>query len=180
VKTVFKKEHLFIRIAIGFGAGILLGTLAPQFSIDAKIIGDVYLNLIKMTVIPVLICAVMTSIINSANLASLRRVAVKTVLLYVVMFLASFAVAFGIAMLIRPGLGVVFENQPVYEGETGGQIHVSQVLLGMLPHSFSDILSAKCILPMLLLSILLSAVIVAMGERARPVTEFINGLKDLV
>ena len=180
MKTVFKKENLFIRIAIGFGAGILLGTLAPQFSIDAKIIGDVYLNLIKMMVIPVLICAVMTSIINSANLASLRRIAVKTVLLYVVMFLASFAAAFGVAMLIRPGLGVVFENQPVFEGETGVQIRVSQVLLGMLPHSFSDILSAKCILPMLLLSILLSAVIVAMGERARPVTGFINGLKDIV
>ena len=180
MKTVFKKENLFIRIAIGFGAGILLGTLAPQFSIDAKIIGDVYLNLIKMMVIPVLICAVMTSIINSANLASLRRIAVKTVLLYVVMFLASFAAAFGVAMLIRPGLGVVFENQPVFEGETGVQIRVSQVLIGMLPHSFSDILSAKCILPMLLLSILLSAVIVAMGERARPVTGFINGLKDIV
>ena len=180
MKTVFKKENLFIRIAIGFGAGILLGTLAPQFSIDAKIIGDVYLNLIKMMVIPVLICAVMTSIINSANLASLRRIAVKTVLLYVVMFLASFAAAFGVAMLIRPGLGVVFENQPVFEGETGVQIRVSQVLIGMLPHSFSDILSAKCILPMLLLSILLSAVIVAMGERARPVTGFIDGLKDIV
>ena len=180
MKTVFKKENLFIRIAIGFGAGILLGTLAPQFSIDAKIIGDVYLNLIKMMVIPVLICAVMTSIINSANLASLRRIAVKTVLLYVVMFLASFAAAFGVAMLIRPGLGVVFENQPVFEGETGVQIRVSQVLIGMLPHSFSDILSAKCILPMLLISILLSAVIVAMGERARPVTGFINGLKDIV
>ena len=26
MKTVFKKENLFIRIAIGFGAGILLGT----------------------------------------------------------------------------------------------------------------------------------------------------------
>ena len=93
MSTVFKKENLFIRIAIGFGAGILLGTLAPQFSIDAKVIGDVYLNIIKMMVIPVLICAVMTGIINSANLGSLRRVALKTVLLYVVMFLASFAVA---------------------------------------------------------------------------------------
>ena len=78
MKTVFKKENLFIRIAIGFGAGILLGTLAPQFSIDTKIVGDVYLNLLKVMVIPVLMCAVMTGIINSANLASLRRVAVKT------------------------------------------------------------------------------------------------------
>jgi Na+/H+-dicarboxylate symporter len=41
MKTVFKKENLFIRIAIGFGVGILLGTLAPEFSIDAKIVGDI-------------------------------------------------------------------------------------------------------------------------------------------
>ena len=147
MKTVFKKENLFIRIAIGFGAGILLGTLAPQFSIDCKVIGDVYLNIIKMMVIPVLICAVMTGIINSASLGSLRRVAVKTVLLYVVMFLASFAVAFGVAMLIRPGAGVVFENQPVYDGEVGGPIRISEVLLGIFPDNIFEALSANNILP---------------------------------
>ena len=180
MKTVFKKENLFIRIAIGFGAGILLGTLAPQFSIDARVIGDVYLNLIKMMVIPVLICAVMTGIINSANLASLRRVAVKTVLLYVVMFLASFAVAFAIAMIIRPGLGVVFENQPVYEGEVGGPIKVSEVLLGIFPDNIFEALSANNILPVMLFSILLSAAIVAIGEKGRPVTDFINSLSEAV
>ena len=68
MKTVLKKENLFIRIAIGFGAGILLGTLAPQFSIDAKVIGDVYLNLIKMMVIPVLICAVMTDTVSTRQI----------------------------------------------------------------------------------------------------------------
>ena len=180
MKTAFKKENLFIRIAIGFGAGILLGTLAPQFSIDARVIGDVYLNLIKMMVIPVLICAVMTGIINSANLASLRRVAVKTVLLYVVMFLASFAVAFAIAMIIRPGLGVVFENQPVYEGEVGGPIKVSEVLLGIFPDNIFEALSANNILPVMLFSILLSAAIVAIGEKGRPVTDFINSLSEAV
>ena len=161
MKTVFKKENLFIRIAIGFGAGILLGTLAPQFSIEAKVIGDVYLNIIKMMVIPVLICAVMTGIINSANLGSLKRVAVKTVLLYVVMFLASFAVAFGVAMIIRPGIGVVFENQPVYDGEVGGPIKISEVLLGIFPDNIFEALSANNILPTMLFAILLSAAIVS-------------------
>lgn len=180
MKTILKKENLFIRIAIGFGAGILLGTLAPQFSIDAKVVGDVYLNLIKMMVIPVLVCAVMTGIINSASLSSLRRVAVKTVLLYVVMFLASFAVAFGIAMLIRPGLGVVFENQPVYEGEVGGPIRISEVLLGIFPDNIFEALSANNILPTMLFAILLSAAIVATGDKARPVTDFINSLSEAV
>ena len=180
MKTVFKKENLFIRIAIGFGAGILLGTLAPQFSIDAKVLGDVYLNIIKMMVIPVLICAVMTGIINSANLGSLKRVAVKTVLLYVVMFLASFAVAFGVAMIIRPGIGVVFENQPVYDGEVGGPIKISEVLLGIFPDNIFEALSANNILPTMLFAILLSAAIVSIGEKGRPVADFINSLSEAV
>lgn len=180
MKTVFKKENLFIRIAIGFGAGILLGTLAPQFSINAKVIGDVYLNIIKMMVIPVLICAVMTGIINSANLGSLKRVAVKTVLLYVVMFLASFAVAFGVAMIIRPGIGVVFENQPVYDGEVGGPIKISEVLLGIFPDNIFEALSANNILPTMLFAILLSAAIVSIGEKGRPVADFINSLSEAV
>ena len=180
MSTVIKKENLFIRIAIGFGAGILLGTLAPQFSIDAKVIGDVYLNIIKMMVIPVLICAVMTGIINSANLGSLRRVALKTVLLYVVMFLASFAVAFGVAMMVRPGLGVVFENQPVYDGEVGGPIRFSEVLLGIFPDNIFEALSANNILPTMLFAILLSAAIVSIGEKGKPVVNFINSLSDAV
>ena len=180
MKTVFKKENLFIRIAIGFGAGILLGILAPQFSIDTKVVGDIYLNLIKMMVIPVLVCAVMTGIINSANMGSFKRVAAKTVLLYVVMFLASFAVAFGVAMLLRPGLGVVFENQPVYEGEVAGPIKVSEVLLGIFPDNIFEALSANNILPTMLFAMLLSQAIIAIGEKGRPLADFINSLSDAV
>ena len=180
MKTVFKKENLFIRIAIGFGAGILLGTLAPQFSIATKVVGDVYLNIIKMMVIPVLVCAVMTGILNSASLGSLKRVAVKTVLLYVVMFLASFVVASGVAMVIRPGRNVVFENQPVYDGEVGGPIDIPGILLGIFPDNIFEALSANNILPTMLFAILLSAAIVSTGEKGRPVTDFINSLSGAV
>ena len=89
IRAVFRKENLYIRIAVGFAAGILLGFLAPQFSVDTKVIGDIYLNLIKMMIIPVLICAVMTGIMNAADPSSLKRIGLKTVVLYSVMFLAS-------------------------------------------------------------------------------------------
>lgn len=177
--NILRKENLFIRIAIGFGAGIILGFLAPQFSIDAKIVGDIYLRLIKFMVIPVLVCAMMTGIINSANLKSLRRVAVKTVVLYVIMFLASFAVSSCVALIIRPGRGIAFENTPVYEGEPA-DVSLSGVLQKLFPHSLNDILSSNNILAAILFAVLLSAVIVAMGEKAAPVTAFINRLADIV
>ena len=43
LKKFFAKENLFVRVFVGFAAGILLGLLAPQFSIATKVVGDVYL-----------------------------------------------------------------------------------------------------------------------------------------
>ena len=178
MQLIFKKENLFIRIAIGFAAGVLLGLAAPQLSADLKVVGDIYLNLIKMMVIPVLICAVMTGIINSAQVRSLGRIAVKTVALYVVMFLASFAVSFAVAMLIRPGTGIAFNDPPVYEGEAAGPIKISEVLLGIFPDNIFAAFSSNNILPSIIFAVLLSAAVVAIGDRGKPVRDLVNSLSD--
>ena len=177
---LFRKENLFARIAIGFAIGILLGLFAPGFSISTRIVGDIYLKLIKFMVLPVLVCAVMTGIINSANIKSLRRVAVKTVVLFFVMFLASFAVSSVVAMSIRPGQGIVFENQPVYEGTIAGKLSAADVLRQLFPGSLEDIFSSKNILVTIILAIILAVVIVRMGEKAEHVKDFINRLSDIV
>ncbi|MBQ6582550.1 MAG: cation:dicarboxylase symporter family transporter, partial [Mogibacterium sp.] len=118
------QENLFLRIAAGFVLGIVLGFAVPQFALQIRFLGDIYLNLIKLMVIPVLICAVAGGIINSSDNISLRRVGFKTVVLYIVLFLASYAVSFIVAWILRPGLHVVFENQPVYEGEVSGAVSI--------------------------------------------------------
>ena len=177
---ILKKENLFIRIAIGFGAGIILGFLAPQFSVDAKVVGDIYLRLIKFMVIPVLVCAMMTGIINSAGMVSLRRVAAKTVGLYVLMFLASFAVSSAVAMLIRPGRGIVFENRPVYDGEAPAEVTLSSVLQKLFPHSLNDIFSSNNILAAILFSVLLSVIIISLGGKGKAAADFTNKLADIV
>ena len=92
MKTLFAKKNLFIRVAIGFVLGVLLGFAAPQFSISTKVVGDIYLNLIKMMIIPIVICAVFCGIANIRDGALLRRIGVRTVLLYVLMFVVSSAV----------------------------------------------------------------------------------------
>ena len=177
---LLRKENLFARIAIGFAIGILLGLFAPQFAVSAGIVGDIYLKLIKFMVLPVLICAVMSGIINSANMSSLRRVAVKTVALFFVMFLASYAVSFLVALAVRPGRGIAFENRPVYEGTAADSIGLSDVLRQLFPSSLSDIFSSKNILVAIILAIILSVVIVKMGDKAEKVKGFINRISEIV
>ena len=52
------KQNLFLRTALGFALGIAAGALLPEFSLKIRFIGDVYLSLIKMMILPVVICAV--------------------------------------------------------------------------------------------------------------------------
>lgn len=175
MKTLLKKENLFIRIAIGFIIGIALGFLAPSFSHSIKFLGDIYLNLIKLMIIPILVCAVAGGIINSSDAASLKRIGIKTVLLYIVMFLASFAVSFAVALLIRPGRNVVFENKPVFEGETA-QMGFGDVLTSIVPDNALVAMMNNAILPTILFTVIISIAIIYAGDKGKVVKDFINSL----
>ena len=176
LKYIFKKENLFIRIAIGFAAGIALGFLAPSFSHSIKFLGDIYLNLIKLMIIPVLVCAVAGGIVNTSDTVSLKRIGAKTVALYIVMFLASFAVAFGVAMIIRPGLNIVFENRPVFEGETPAPLSFGDVLTGIVQDNMLKAMINNAILPTILFTVIISLAILAAGEKGKLFKDLINSM----
>ena len=74
MQTLFAKKNLFLRVAIGFVLGVILGLAAPGFSIATKVVGDLYLNLIKMMIIPIVFCAVFCGIANIRDGALLRRI----------------------------------------------------------------------------------------------------------
>ena len=176
MKFLMKKENLFIRIAIGFVIGIALGFLAPSFSLSIKFLGDIYLNLIKMMIIPILVCAVAGGIINSSDITSLKRIGIKTVILYVIMFLASFAVSFGVAVTIRPGLNVVFENQPVYEGDGPASMSFGEVLTGIVQDNMLKAMLDNAVLPTILFTMIIAIAILAAGEKGKVLKDFINSM----
>ena len=117
LETIMKKKNLFIRIAIGFVLGIIIGIVLPEFSINTKVVGDVYLKLIKMMIVPIIFVAVAGGVVNIENTKDLKRIGFKTVALYVGMFILSSIVSLIVAYAIRPGKNVVFTNPPVFEQE---------------------------------------------------------------
>src|SRR5699024_11297603 len=97
------KKHLFTRISIGFALGILMGILLPGFSIQTKFVGDIYLNLIQMMIIPVIFVAVSGGIINIGSKEDLGRNGLKSVVVFVYMFIATVEIGIIISYILRPG-----------------------------------------------------------------------------
>lgn len=177
MKVLMKKENLFLRVAIGFIIGIILGLVAKDFSIATKVVGDIYLNLIKLMIIPIVVCAVFCGIANIKDGNLLRRIGVRTVVLYVVMFIISAVISLAIAWTVRPGLGTVFENAPVYEGEITTPT-ITSFLLTIVPTNIIQAAAAGSTLPVILFTIVFAIAILAVGEKGNPVLAFMNSLSD--
>lgn len=175
MQRIFDKKYLFIRIAIGFVLGIFLGFLLPEFSIRTKVIGDIYLRLIKMMIVPIIFCAVAGGIINIENPKDLRRIGAKTVTLYVLMFIVSAIVSLGVAYTMRPGLGVVLDHPPAFEQEFTTPT-VEGFLLNIFPDNPIAAMASGDILPVIIFTALFSVAIVAVGREAKPVRDFVNSL----
>ena len=175
MKKLFKKETLFIRVAIGFALGIILGLVAPQFSIATKVVGDVYLNLIKLMIIPIVVCAVFCGIANIQDGALLRKIGIRTVLLYVLMFFASAVVSLLIVYLIRPGKGMTLASDVVFTGDLANTT-VSGFLTTIVPTNIVQSMANGATLPVILFTAIFAVAIVALGEKGKPVTTFMNSL----
>jgi len=176
---LMRKDRLFLRVAIGFVLGIVLGIVFPQFSKGTKVVGDVFLILIKMMIIPILFCAVCCGIANMKDTGSLRRVGIKTVLLYVLMFVASAVLSLIIAYMIRPGYGVILENVPVWEGKLADTT-VTGFLLSIFPSNIFNTLAKGDILPTIIFTAIFAVAIASVGEKAKPVLDFVNALSEVM
>ena len=177
MKTLMKKENLFLRVMLGFVVGILLGYLLPGLSIATKVIGDLYLNLIKLMIIPIVFCAVFGGIANIQDGALLRKVGFRTVALYVLMFVCSSIISLAIAWTIRPGLGTVFENPPVYEGNITTPT-ISSFLINIVPTNIVNAAASGDTLPVILFMVVFAVAILNIGAKGKPVLDFMNSLSD--
>ncbi len=175
MNVLLKKENLFLRVAIGFVLGVILGLAAPEIAISTKVVGDLYLNLIKLMIIPIVVCAVFCGIANIKDGNLLRRIGVRTVVLYVVMFIVCAVISLAIAWTIRPGLGTVFDNAPVYEGEITSPT-ITSFLMTIVPTNIIKAAADGSNLPVILFTIIFAIAILSVGEKGRPVLDFMNSL----
>lgn len=176
--SIMKKENLFLRVAIGFLLGIVFGFVLPELAISTKVVGDIYLTMIKMMIIPIIFCAVCCGIANISDGSTLRRIGFKTVALYVIMFIFSAMLSLGVAYLIRPGLGVQFDNAPVYEGTLTSPT-ISSFFMNIFPTNIVQAAADGSTMPVIFFTIIFAVSIVACGESAKPVLDFVNGLSSV-
>lgn len=172
-------------ILVGMIAGAIFGVLggwfAPDFFLSTRFVGTIFLNALRMIVVPLVVASMIVGVSSLGDLRKLGRTAGKTVLFYFAT--TSLSVLVGIIMvnLIRPGVGVEAFGAyvPDIVAESTGK-SLADVFLGLIPTNIFRAAANDDILPLIVVSLLFGGVLATIGEKGRPVLAVIEGINEAI
>ena len=100
-----KKMSLALKTFIGFGLGIVIGLIFQERATVLKPLGTIFLNMIKMIVVPLVFCSITAGVASLGDLRKLRSIGVKVVGLYALTSAISVALGLLMANITNPGQG---------------------------------------------------------------------------
>lgn len=131
----WSKQQLYVKIFICIIIGAVLGlTLGTEANFIFKPIGDVFIRLLKMLIVPVIFFTVVNGITKMESIKSLRSVGGKLVGYYVVTSLIAAIIGVAAALIINPGAsgvsGLIAGNSPKIEFK---EFDIVETLVNWIP-----------------------------------------------
>ncbi len=182
INLLFKRP-LWQRVTAGFVLGIVAGLAlrfyAQQVFADPvladkaagawavtwfKPVGDVYINLVKMIVVPLVFFTIATSLSKLADAGNAARLGFRTLFWFVATSTIAVVVGIGVGHLVNPGMGL--SNLPL--GQVTAKVIPSpvEVLIGIIPSNPIKAMADGNILQVLFFAGLVGAALVKLGEKA--------------
>lgn len=98
-----KKIKLSTKMLVGMVLGLICGAMiGPSISVISPV-GTIYVNLLKMCMVPVIVVSVVLSIASVADLKSFSRLGRKVVIFYLCTSLLAATIGVALATIIQPG-----------------------------------------------------------------------------
>ncbi|WP_248929222.1 dicarboxylate/amino acid:cation symporter [Paenibacillus hamazuiensis] len=180
-----KRVNFGYRVLVALGLGLVAGIIFNRFKLDAtsvNTIGTIYVDLVKMLVIPLVSALVITSITSISSLGQLRKIGVKTIALFLITTGIAAVIGLLVALVIDPGSGI---EQAVPKNFKPREIPTfSQVILDLMPtNPISDMANAK-VVPVLIFFIFVAIAIVHVGSKkpevVAPVKQFVESFAQIM
>jgi len=165
---------LWQRVVAALFLGVAIGLLWPDGAAAIKIVGDLFVRLIKMLVVPVVLITIAAGIASLGDPRRLGGIGGRTVALFAFTTLVAVTIGMGFGLLVQPGSGIVLSG--VAPHVLGPPVTPADQLLGIVPVNIVDALAKGDMLAIIFVAVLLGIASVVSGEAGRPVVALLQGL----
>ncbi|MFC3420023.1 dicarboxylate/amino acid:cation symporter [Salinicoccus hispanicus] len=180
MKKIFNMS-LGTKVLIGFVAGILIALIFQERALIISPLGDLFLNLILMIVVPLVFFSIISGITSLDDFSALKSVGLKVVLFYIATTAVAGTVGLIIANVLRPGSRINREDLDI-TGEVSApeSLSLSETLLSMIPRNVFQSFVEGNLMQIIVFAIFVGIAIVLLGEKASTFKKFVNNGAEIM
>lgn len=162
-----KRIGLLGWILIGFLAGVLFGIVFKDASLTISWVGDVFLRLLKMLIVPLVFFSLLTGVASISDPLKLGRVGVKIIGIYLATTAVAVTIGLIVAGILNPASGMKLAAVAGYKPPSIPAL--KDVLLNLIPTNPFESLSKGDVLPVIVFALFFGIAAVFAREKGKAV-----------
>ena len=173
--------QLYFQVLFGVILGVTLGHFAPDFAVLFKPMGDAFIKIVKMMIVPVVFCTIVIGIATVGGNQSIGKTLLKAMALFYVLTIIALATGLVAVETIKPGAGMhiaassIDPSEAARYAKNAKPLDFIDVLLHIIPQSFFTPFAEGEVLPVLFISIITGFGLRRAGKAGQP---FLGGLES--
>ncbi|WP_417318060.1 dicarboxylate/amino acid:cation symporter [Emcibacter sp.] len=169
-------------IALGMIAGLGAGWYFGEDVLVIKWLGVLFLNALKMTIIPLILAAVISGVASLGDVRKLGRPGGLTMLYYLCTTVLAIIIGLFLVNVIQPGVGVEMSAEAQAAGaslaqEKGGSTFVD-IIMSLISPNLVQSAAELQLLPLVVFAVIFGAAVTTVGESGAAVIRFFEGLNE--
>ncbi|MQT12941.1 dicarboxylate/amino acid:cation symporter [Segnochrobactrum spirostomi] len=175
-------QQLYVQVLFAIAVGITVGHFWPETGAALKPLGDAFIKLVKMIIAPVIFLTVATGIAGMTDMQKVGRVAGKAMLYFLCFSTLALVIGLIIGNVIQPGTGLHIDPNSLDAKAVqtyATKAHDASVvgfLQNIIPDTVTGAFASGDILQVLFFSVLFGTALALVGERGKPITDFLQNL----
>ncbi|WP_413368362.1 cation:dicarboxylate symporter family transporter [Lysinibacillus sp. 3P01SB] len=182
------KISLASQILIGLVLGIAVGAIFygnENVQTYLQPIGDIFLHLIKMIVVPIIISTLIVGVAGTGDMKQLGRLGGKTLIYFEVITTIAIIVGLFAGNFFQPGAGI--DMNELTKTDISSYVETSEaqedqgpfhILVDIVPTNVVSAMAEGDMLAIIFFSVLFGLGVAAIGEKGKPVLAFFQGVAD--
>lgn len=185
-KQAGRRDTLLTQIVLGIVVGVVLGGQFPTVGEGVAFLGDLFLQALKMIVVPLVVLSIISGITGLGDVRKLGRIGRRTIVYYLLTTSISVSIGILLVVLIQPGRGIdtSMEQLPDTILSKAADAGVGQALrdmvAGLIPANIIQAAAETQVLPLILFSLFFGGILTTLGKQAEPTIDLLNTLNEVI
>lgn len=175
-------KNMTIQVLFAILLGVLFGQFFPKYAVELKVLGDIFIKLIKMVIAPIIFFTVVHGIASMGDMKKVGRIGGKALLYFEIVTTIALAIGLVVVNIVKPGSGIDISKATGDVAQYAEKAHENSVMgfiMSIVPDNVIGAFASGDLLPVLLFAVLFGFALTAIGEKGQTIISLFDKLSHV-